>query len=83
MNRYAEPARASQPDGGVSCSALLAGAGVVRVVAACADPSVFAGGRGAQILRQSGVSLDHGLLNSEAAELYGAYRPANSLESRR
>jgi diaminohydroxyphosphoribosylaminopyrimidine deaminase/5-amino-6-(5-phosphoribosylamino)uracil reductase len=43
---------AERSAGGTSCSeSVLAAAGVARVVVACADPSVFAGGRGAQRLR--------------------------------
>lgn len=74
---------AERSSGGASCSELLARAGVVRVVVACADPSVFAAGRGARILHQSRVSLDQGLLNAEAAPLYVAYLPANHMESGR
>ncbi len=69
--------------GAASCSELLARAGVERVVVACADPSVFAAGRGAERLRASGVAFDQGLLGSEAEGLYAAYAPAKSLESRR
>ena len=69
--------------GALSCSDRLVEAGVARVVVACADPSVFASGRGAQRLRAAGIVTDHGLLEAEAAPLYAAYRPANSLESRR
>jgi pyrimidine deaminase RibD-like protein len=74
---------AQRSGGGASCSERLALAGVIRVVAACRDPSVFAAGRGAEILRQSGVALDLGLLETEAAALYDAYRPANHAESGR
>jgi diaminohydroxyphosphoribosylaminopyrimidine deaminase/5-amino-6-(5-phosphoribosylamino)uracil reductase len=56
---------------------------VVRVVIACADPSVYAGGEGARRLQASGVDTHQGLLNTEAAPLYAAYSPAKSLESRR
>ena len=74
---------AERSAGGASCSELLVRAGIARVVVACADPSVFAAGRGAECLHASGVVLDHGLLGSEAAALYGDYRPANHMESRR
>jgi diaminohydroxyphosphoribosylaminopyrimidine deaminase/5-amino-6-(5-phosphoribosylamino)uracil reductase len=67
----------------LSCSERLVSAGVARVVSACADASAYAGGRGAQRLRAAGIVTDHGLLEAEAAPLYAAYRPANSLESRR
>lgn len=69
--------------GAASCSELLARAGLARVVAACADASVFAAGRGADRLRASGVAFDQGLLGPEAADLYAGYAPAKSLESRR
>ena len=74
---------AERSSGAASCSALLAGAGVARVVVAAADPSVFAAGRGAEILHAEGVSLDCGLLNLEAASLYRDYLPAKYLESGR
>lgn len=69
--------------GAPSCSELLARAGVTRVVVAAADPSVFAGGRGAARLRAANIAFDQGLLNAEAAELYLGYSPAKSLEIRR
>ena len=74
---------AERSSGGRSCSDLLAHAGLGRGVMACADPSVFAAGRGALILHASGVLLDHGLLNAEASALYSAYYPANHMESGR
>ena len=74
---------AERSSGSASCSARLAAAGVVRVVIACADPSVFAGGRGARRLQAAGVVVDGGLLEAEAAPLYAGYTPARSLESRR
>lgn len=74
---------AQRSAGGVPCSTRLVDAGVARVVFACADPSVFAGGHGAQRLRDAGVAVDQGLLAGEAAEIYGTYRPAGLSESRR
>ena len=74
---------AQRSSGAASCSSLLAAAGVARVFAACSDPSVFAGGRGAQDLLARGVDFDLGLLNQEAAPLYSDYLPAKHLESRR
>lgn len=74
---------AQRSGGGASCSDRLAAAGVARVVVACADPSAFAAGRGAAILRASGVRFDQGLLSDEAQALYHAYVPAKSLEIRR
>ena len=61
--------------GAASCAERLAAAGVARVVAACEDPSVMAGGRGAQRLQDAGVPYDLGLLRAEAAPLYAAYQP--------
>jgi diaminohydroxyphosphoribosylaminopyrimidine deaminase/5-amino-6-(5-phosphoribosylamino)uracil reductase len=74
---------AQRSSGAASCSERLVDAGVARVVVACADPSVFADGRGAQRLQDAGIVTDHGLLQAEAERLYVGYRPANSLESRR
>lgn len=69
--------------GGVACSQRLVDAGVARVVVACSDASVFAGGQGAGRLRSAGVDLALGVLEAEAAFLYVAYRPAGAPESRR
>ncbi len=69
--------------GAASCSELLALAGVARVVVACADPSVFAAGRGGERLRASDITFDQGLLSEEASQLYLGYAPAKSLEIRR
>jgi diaminohydroxyphosphoribosylaminopyrimidine deaminase/5-amino-6-(5-phosphoribosylamino)uracil reductase len=74
---------AERSSGAASCSTLLAAAGVVRVVAACTDASVFAGGRGAEFLHAHGVSFDLGLLNLDAARLYSDYLPAKHMESGR
>ena len=71
---------AQRSAGGVSCSARLAAAGVVRAVVACADPSVFADGAGTRRLRAAGVAVDLGLLRSEADGLYAAYAPAKPAE---
>jgi diaminohydroxyphosphoribosylaminopyrimidine deaminase/5-amino-6-(5-phosphoribosylamino)uracil reductase len=61
--------------GAPSCSERLVAAGVVRVVTACADASVLAGGRGPARLAAAGVALETGLMAAEAAGLYAAYRP--------
>jgi diaminohydroxyphosphoribosylaminopyrimidine deaminase/5-amino-6-(5-phosphoribosylamino)uracil reductase len=58
-----------------SCAELLAGAGVARVVVACADLSPFAAGRGLERLRSVGVAVETGLLADEAAALYASYDP--------
>jgi len=74
---------AQRSSGAAPCTERLIAAGVARVVVACADPSVFAAGRGPSRLQAAGVSLDRGLLNDEATPLYAAYSPAKTLESRR
>lgn len=74
---------AQRSSGAPSCSERLAGSGLARVAAACADASVFAAGRGAERLRASGVACDLGLLAAEAASLYAAYDPAKAMEMRR
>ena len=74
---------AQRSAGGASCSDRLVAARVARVVFACADPSVFAGGHGAQRLQAAGVVTDQGLLATEAADLYVGYAPAKPVESRR
>ena len=61
---------------GVSCTDRLISAGVRRVVIACDDASVFAGGEGAQRLRAAGIEVESGLLESDALPLYADYRPA-------
>lgn len=69
--------------GAASCSERLAAAGVARVVIACSDSSVYAGGEGARRLQAAGIVTDLGLMQAEAEGLYAAYRPAKTLESRR
>ena len=61
--------------GAASCGERLAGAGIVRVVIACEDPSVMAAGRGLRRLREAGVERDLGVLGETASALYAAYRP--------
>ncbi len=67
-------ARRSSP--GTSCTDRLIAAGVRRVVIACDDASVFAGGEGAARLQAAGIEVEAGLLESEARRLYADYRPA-------
>ena len=62
-------------NGAASCGERLAGAGIVRVVIACEDPSVMAAGRGLRWLREAGVERDLGVLGEAASALYAAYRP--------
>lgn len=66
---------AERSNGTASCSERLAAAGVARVVVACADASVMADGRGRRRLQAAGVAYDFGVLQAEAAGLYGAYQP--------
>jgi diaminohydroxyphosphoribosylaminopyrimidine deaminase/5-amino-6-(5-phosphoribosylamino)uracil reductase len=61
--------------GVASCGERLAGAGIVRVVIACEDPSVMAAGRGLRRLREAGVERELGVLGETASALYAAYRP--------
>ncbi len=51
------------------CADALIAAGVVRVVAAMADPNPEVAGRGLQRLRDAGVAVEVGLLAEEAREL--------------
>jgi diaminohydroxyphosphoribosylaminopyrimidine deaminase/5-amino-6-(5-phosphoribosylamino)uracil reductase len=74
---------AQRSAGGLSCSERLAAAGVVRVVVACADSSMYAAGQGAQRLQAAGIRVDQGLMQTAAEPLYAAYRPAKAPESRR
>ncbi|MFM8377465.1 MAG: riboflavin biosynthesis protein RibD, partial [Phenylobacterium sp.] len=62
---------------GVSCTDRLIAAGVRRVVIACDDASVFAGGEGEARLRAAGVDVEAGLLEAEARPLYARYRPVS------
>lgn len=74
---------AERSSGALSCSALLADAGIARVVVACGDASVFADGRGRERLHSLSIAFEQGLLADEAAGLYVDYEPAKSLEIRR
>lgn len=59
--------------GAASCSERLIAAGVTRVVVACADPSPKASRRGPLRLEASGVAVEFGVLQAEAAPLYADY----------
>jgi diaminohydroxyphosphoribosylaminopyrimidine deaminase/5-amino-6-(5-phosphoribosylamino)uracil reductase len=74
---------AERSSGAASCSERLAAAGVARVVAACADPSVLAAGRGFTRLQAAGVDTELGMLAEEAAPLYTAYEPRSEAPPRR
>jgi diaminohydroxyphosphoribosylaminopyrimidine deaminase/5-amino-6-(5-phosphoribosylamino)uracil reductase len=58
---------AQRSSGGVSCSELLGGARVARVVIANFDPHPFAAGNGIARLRGVGVEVTLGVLEQEAA----------------
>ena len=51
------------------CADALIKAGVSRVVAAMQDPNPLVAGQGLQRLREAGIAVAHGLLESEAREL--------------
>lgn len=59
----------ARSSGRQSCAQFLAEAGVARVVIACLDPSPFASGRGTERLRQSGLTVETGLLGDQAKAL--------------
>jgi len=65
----------ARSSGGKSCAERLAEAGVVRVVVAVEDPSVYASGLGADRLQAAGVRVDMGLLADEAEDLLEDYDP--------
>lgn len=66
---------AERSSGAPSCSELLVHARIGRVLVACEDASVLAGGHGAARLRSAGVDLQLGVLSDEAAPLYATYAP--------
>lgn len=58
--------------GSFSCSQLLLGSGVARVVIACADPHPL-GAHGADRLTASGVTVETGLMQAEAESLNAGF----------
>lgn len=72
----------ARSSGALSCAERLAGAGVVRTVVACDDPSPFASGRGTERLRAAGVAVELGLLVDEAAPLYAAWLDSHAAGTR-
>jgi diaminohydroxyphosphoribosylaminopyrimidine deaminase/5-amino-6-(5-phosphoribosylamino)uracil reductase len=60
---------AKRTSGAMSCADLLIQAGVARVVIAASDPHPFASGVGVERLRAAGISVEAGLLASEARRL--------------
>ncbi|MBP6546155.1 MAG: riboflavin biosynthesis protein RibD [Phenylobacterium sp.] len=61
--------------GTASCSERLVASGIARVVIACTDASTYASGRGTERLRAAGLTVELGLLQTEAAGLYVGYEP--------
>ena len=59
--------------GDPSCALRLLRAGVREVFVACADGSPFASGRGCALLLGGGVAVTRGILEADAAGLYGGY----------
>lgn len=55
------------------CTLALTGARVARVVYAAADPNPQVNGRGAQALREAGITVESGLLEQEARELNAGF----------
>lgn len=60
---------AKRSNGTASCADRLIEAGVARVVIAASDPHPFAAGVGVERLRAAGISVETGLLASEARQL--------------
>lgn len=60
---------AKRTSGAMSCADRLIEAGVARVVIAADDPHPFAAGVGVERLRAAGISVETGLLASEAQQL--------------
>lgn len=55
------------------CTAALIESGIANVVVAAYDPNPLVAGRGVQILREAGVSVEVGLLQEEAVRLNETY----------
>jgi diaminohydroxyphosphoribosylaminopyrimidine deaminase/5-amino-6-(5-phosphoribosylamino)uracil reductase len=55
------------------CTDALIAAGIRRVVAAATDPNPRHAGRGFELLRRTGIRVEHGLLADEAARLNEAF----------
>lgn len=56
------------------CTEALIKAGVMRVVAACADPNPAVNGRGIASLTDAGIVVETGALQAEGAELIAPFR---------
>jgi diaminohydroxyphosphoribosylaminopyrimidine deaminase/5-amino-6-(5-phosphoribosylamino)uracil reductase len=55
------------------CTSALISTGVARVVVATADPNPLVSGRGIQLLRDAGITVDVGLLQPQARKLNDAF----------
>ncbi len=55
------------------CTEALIEAGIAKVVVAAHDPNPLVAGRGVQVLREAGVSVEVGLLQEQAVRLNEAY----------
>lgn len=60
---------AKRTNGAASCADRLIEAGITRVVIAASDPHPFASGVGVERLRAAGLSVETGLLASEAEQV--------------
>lgn len=64
---------AQRSAGGVSCSDLLLGAGIARVVIATRDPHPLAAGAGVERMRAAGIAVEFGVLEAEARTQNAAF----------
>ncbi len=64
---------AQRSAGGVSCSDLLLGAGIARVVIATRDPHPLAAGAGVERMRAAGIAIEFGVLEAEARAQNAAF----------
>lgn len=56
-----------------ACTDALIEAGITRVIAAMSDPNPLVSGEGSQVLRQAGITVDTGLLESQARRLNAGF----------
>ncbi|MEO1404896.1 MAG: riboflavin biosynthesis protein RibD [Pseudomonadota bacterium] len=66
-----EPCR-ERSAGGASCSERLVAAGIARIVCSAADPHPKGAG-GFDRLQEAGITVDIGLMEAEAADLYSEF----------
>jgi len=60
------------------CAPTLIAAKISRVVAACEDENPAVAGKGLQMLRDAGVTVESGLLNAESRQMNAAYSKLTS-----